>query len=1184
MKKIKNKYFMKKIYKQQLLKKTMCRVALFLGVLLWGITSSLAQTYDLPIQGGDAVRCGAGELTLEVQWSGATLNTDNVKWYTVPFYGTPIATGMTYSTGYIEFTQTFFVDYVADDGCSQCDRLMIKAVINNNATTPQISYSSLTICNNTDQNFVPTIVGASSGTFTVDPSSGLTVNGSTGVFNPNGATEGSYTINFDPVDVIGCNTAPVSTTVTITQAPDQPVISYAESEYCTTSGSVSVTQSAGPSGGTYTATPTGLTINSSTGELTPSTSAEGDYTITYTVSGSGGCDPVFGTTTLTINQLPVINTFIYNQPFCGSLSAQTPTLEISGNFTAATDPYSYTGSGTLDLNTQTGEIDPSGSDAGTYTVTYSIPAGSVCSAVTKNTSVEIYPVATATIGANETSVFVDETQPVITFTGSVGPAPYSFTYRLDFGSNTGTPVTTTDVTLNHSTEVAGTFTYVLLSVEDANGCEESISGQSVTINVNEIPETNFAYTATPYCQDGGTATPTLSGSTTGTFSKTSGTGTLSLNTSTGEVTLASSDAGTYIVTRTVNGYSSTAEIVVTRLQVATFSYSASAFCPTAGEVAPSVANDIGIFTADDPVVVFAEGAQVDPGTINTLFTPPGTYTITNTIQAANGCGEVSASTEITINASPNYTGNRSYTICSGETTDITLSSDMDASSTITYSWTVNASTGITGASAGTDIAEGSSIAQTLTNSSNTTAGTVEYIVTPKDASGCGDGVPTTVVVTVNPLPETPTAVDNTLTYDGIEKVAGASSTVIGGVEAAVINWYTTETGTTTTTAPTGTDAGTYTAWAEAEFESTGCISSGRTLVTLTINPRPLTASSTIDDKTYNGSSVTGTVNLGSVSNLVSGEDLNITASAANYNDANVGDDKSTTISYSLSDGTTGDASNYSMANLATTGNILTTELTVTADAKTKAYGEANPTLTYQYSGFVNSETSAVLTTEPTASTTVDGTTEVGTQTDAITVSGGADDNYSFTYVAADFTITKATLTVTATDIVRGVGESTPAYNYTITGFKNSETESALRTASKLSGNVTYTDNTSGSTAAGSYSITPVVTALSATNYSFTAATGTLTITNVVVEATGGTTRAGYATLGAAYTAINNGTHTGEITIHVYADTSEGSSTATLNASGTGTASYTSVTIIAENDVSITGSGETLMILGQPAAF
>jgi dockerin type I repeat protein len=63
---------------------------------------------------------------------------------------------------------------------------------------------------------------------------------------------------------------------------------------------------------------------------------------------------------------------------------------------------------------------------------------------------------------------------------------------------------------------------------------------------------------------------------------------------------------------------------------------------------------------------------------------------------------------------------------------------------------------------------------------------------------------------------------------------------------------------------------------------------------------------------------------------------------------------------------------------------------------------------------------------------------------------------------------------------------------------------------------------------------------------------------IIVSATGGADNS-YLTLGAAFAAINAGTHTGTIAVSVVGNTIE-TVTASLNASGTGSASYTSVTI------------------------
>lgn len=65
---------------------------------------------------------------------------------------------------------------------------------------------------------------------------------------------------------------------------------------------------------------------------------------------------------------------------------------------------------------------------------------------------------------------------------------------------------------------------------------------------------------------------------------------------------------------------------------------------------------------------------------------------------------------------------------------------------------------------------------------------------------------------------------------------------------------------------------------------------------------------------------------------------------------------------------------------------------------------------------------------------------------------------------------------------------------------------------------------------------------------------------VDVTASGGTPAQSYSTLGAAFSAINGGTHTGIVGIALSGDTDEGATSAVLNRSGSGGASYTGITI------------------------
>jgi len=75
--------------------------------------------------------------------------------------------------------------------------------------------------------------------------------------------------------------------------------------------------------------------------------------------------------------------------------------------------------------------------------------------------------------------------------------------------------------------------------------------------------------------------------------------------------------------------------------------------------------------------------------------------------------------------------------------------------------------------------------------------------------------------------------------------------------------------------------------------------------------------------------------------------------------------------------------------------IAKASLTVTANNQTKILGASDPSFTFTYSSFVNNENSGVIDTPPTCGVSVTHT-DVGSY--PIVCSGGADSNYSITYV------------------------------------------------------------------------------------------------------------------------------------------------------------------------------------------
>jgi len=93
-------------------------------------------------------------------------------------------------------------------------------------------------------------------------------------------------------------------------------------------------------------------------------------------------------------------------------------------------------------------------------------------------------------------------------------------------------------------------------------------------------------------------------------------------------------------------------------------------------------------------------------------------------------------------------------------------------------------------------------------------------------------------------------------------------------------------------------------------------------------------------------------------------------------------------------------------------NITVTKahLTIAADNKSKPYLSATPALTFTCSGFVYGETIAVLDTPPLAVTTAAEDSPAGDY--EITISGGIDNCYDFTYVTGILTITMIPQTIT----------------------------------------------------------------------------------------------------------------------------------------------------------------------------
>lgn len=155
-------------------------------------------------------------------------------------------------------------------------------------------------------------------------------------------------------------------------------------------------------------------------------------------------------------------------------------------------------------------------------------------------------------------------------------------------------------------------------------------------------------------------------------------------------------------------------------------------------------------------------------------------------------------------------------------------------------------------------------------------------------------------------------------------------------------------------------------------------------------------------------------------------DYDVTAAVAEFATAGAGLNKTVSITGVVLTGA--DAAIYKLATLTPTADIFKKDLSITAQNKTKVYGNADPALTVVYDGFVAGQTIANLAGALVVSR--EAGENVGTY--AITPSGFTSANYEIDYVTGEFAITERPITVTAHAKTKVYGQDDPALTYAIT--------------------------------------------------------------------------------------------------------------------------------------------------------
>ncbi len=318
-------------------------------------------------------------------------------------------------------------------------------------TPTSISYELSEVCINLAADIIPEIAGVLGGTFS--STEGLTINNATGQIDLTSSTPGNYTITYTTTG--NCPSESVFDLSVL--AIDNASFNYSSSEFCQEDGNPTPTIT-GVSGGTFSSS-SGLSINSSTGEIDLNTSTTGNYTISYTTSGS--C-PSVSSVDISIHVADDATISYSAAEFCQEDANPLPTIE-------GTTGGTFSSTQGLTINDDTGEIDLASSTAGDYTITYTTFGD--CPSIS-TADISILAMDDASFSYTSSEFCFGDTNPVPTITGDPGGTFSSTSSGLIIDPVTG------EIDLVGSTEGNHTITYTTVG-----NCPSS---SDIQINIEEI--------------------------------------------------------------------------------------------------------------------------------------------------------------------------------------------------------------------------------------------------------------------------------------------------------------------------------------------------------------------------------------------------------------------------------------------------------------------------------------------------------------------------------------------------------------------------------------------------------------------------------------------------------------------------------------------------------------------------
>ena len=569
-------------------------------------------------------------------------------------YWTDLAATIPYTTATAATGGTYYIKATTAAGCIDIkpvvvtvNPLLAPTVNCGTSTTNSVAFTWAAVAGATGYNVSYTINGGAA--------NNIGAIGNVLTYTVNSLIGGDVVVITVTPTGVGCFAAANTSCIATACTPATATISYA-TPFCTSITSaqaVSLTGTGTFTGGTYSST-AGLSINATTGAITPSTSTAGTYTVTYTIAATGGCPAVNATTSVTINA-ETVPTFAAVPAICtGAVLSALPTTSLNG-ITGTWSPAL--------INTTTT----------TYTFT---PTAGLCATTTPLT-ITVNPILTPTINCG-----VSTTSSVAFTWAAVGAASgYNVSYTINGGAANNIGAIGNVLTYSVNSLSGGDIVVITVTPTGA-GCF-AVANQSCTALACTPPTATISY-ATPFCSSITAAqTVTLTGTGTftgGTYSSTAG---LSINATTGAITPSTSTPGLYTVTYTIAASGGCPSVMATTGVTIT-----SLLVPTFNAVAPICSG--ATLNALPTTSLNGITGTWSPALSNTTIGST-VYTFTPT------AGQCASSTQLTIivNPLPTPVVTGPAPVCQTIGTNYSTYSTPNVAGN-TYSWTVTNGTIVTG--------------------------------------------------------------------------------------------------------------------------------------------------------------------------------------------------------------------------------------------------------------------------------------------------------------------------------------------------------------------------------------------------------------------------------------------------------------------------------------------------------